>query len=149
MRIAVLPLLAALAGAATLVPVEAQARVRVYVDLGDVLFSAGRPYHRHSHAPLYVVHTGYGPRYYHYGPVYAPPPRYYAPPPPRYYYHAPPPRVYAPRVRYAPPPRHWRDHDGHWRDDRRGHHGPGRHHDHDRDHGYDRGHGRGRGHHDR
>lgn len=47
--------------------------VRVFVSLGDVMFSAGQPYHRHHHYPLHVVHSAYGPRYF-----------YDAPPPPRH-----------------------------------------------------------------
>ena len=51
--------------------------VRVFVSLGDVMFSAGRPYHRHHHHPLHVVHAAYGPQYYYVAP----------PPPPRPYHH--------------------------------------------------------------
>ena len=45
---------------------------RIWVSIGDVVFSAGHPYHRHLHHPLHVVHGGPAPRYY-----------YRAPPPPR------------------------------------------------------------------
>lgn len=44
--------------------------VRVFVDLGDVYFTAGRPYYRHNRQPLYVVHHAYGPRYYYSRPAY-------------------------------------------------------------------------------
>lgn len=99
-------------GLSTLPAAEAQASVRVYVDLGDVIFSSGRPYHRHSRAPLHVVHYSYGPRYYHYGPPrvvhhYAPPPRVV------HHYYAPPPRVrhvhhHHGSRHYAPPRQHYR-----------------------------------------
>jgi hypothetical protein len=57
---------------------------RVWVSIGDVVFSAGHPYHRHLHHPLQVVHVGHSPRYY------------YAPPPPRphHYRERGPARVY-------------------------------------------------------
>ncbi|HET9049781.1 MAG TPA: hypothetical protein VFN29_12575 [Chiayiivirga sp.] len=79
---------------------------RVWVSIGDVAFSAGRPFHRHHHHPLQVIHGSHGPRYYfvpspgysYYPvprpvavPMYSYPPRYYlpTPPPPRpgYYRH--------------------------------------------------------------
>jgi hypothetical protein len=87
-----LPLLLAVAGTVGVVtPKEAAASdIRVFVDLGDIVFMSGRPYHRHSRAPLYVVHERWGPRYYYHRPApvyYAPRPVYYAPPPPpRYHY---------------------------------------------------------------
>lgn len=117
--------------ALTALPVsEAHASPRIYVDFGDVFFSAGRPYDRYSRAPLHVVHYDYGPRYYHYGPParvvhhYAPPPRV------RHVYHHHPGRGYG-------PPRHHRSH----RDDRRGDWDRGR------DRGRDRDRRRGRGRH--
>jgi hypothetical protein len=58
---------------------------RIYVDIGDVSFSYGRPYYRHSREPLYVVYEYGYPRYYRVAPA----PVYYAPPPPRYVYRAP------------------------------------------------------------
>ncbi len=77
---------------------------RIWVSMGDVVFSAGRPYHRHHHRPLRVIHGHHGPRYYYvptptYGyypaprplafPAYAYPPAHFhpAPPPPRPGYH--------------------------------------------------------------
>lgn len=54
--------------------------VRVFVSFGDVMFSAGRPYHRHHHYPLHVVHAAHGPQYYYMAPP---------PPPPRHYYRHP------------------------------------------------------------
>ena len=107
-----LPLLLAVAGTVGVVtPKEAAASdIRVFVDLGDIVFMSGRPYHRHSRAPLYVVHERWGPRYYYHRPApvyYAPRPVYYAPPPVYYtpppaYYYAPPPSYHAP----APYPRY-------------------------------------------
>ena len=51
---------------------------RIYVDLGDVAFSYGRPYYRYNREPLYVVYERGYPRYYRTGPAryYAHPPRY-------------------------------------------------------------------------
>lgn len=70
-------------------PVQAHGSdVRVFVSFGDVMFSAGRPYHRHHHYPLHVVHAAHGPQYYYMAPP--PPP----PPPPRYYRHHRPVPVY-------------------------------------------------------
>lgn len=72
--------------------------VRVFVSFGDVMFSAGRPYHRHHHYPLHVVHATHGPQYY-----------YTAPPPQHYHHHRPVP-VYGYgdhhgyHYRPAPPP---------------------------------------------
>ncbi|MFC4726790.1 hypothetical protein [Coralloluteibacterium thermophilus] len=124
-KLASLALAAVFAAGSAFVPAPAEARdrVRIYVDLGDVLFSAGRPYYRHTRAPLYVAHGPYGPRYYHYAP----------PPPPVVVYRAPPPRYYAP-----PPPRYWH---GDYRRSHAKHH----HHHHRNDH-RGRGHGHGRGH---
>ncbi|MCX7564105.1 hypothetical protein OS176_11300 [Xanthomonadaceae bacterium XH05] len=76
--------------------------VRVFVSFGDVMFSAGRPYHRHHHYPLRVVHAAHGPQYYY----VAPPPR---PHYPHYRHHHPTP-VYghhqgrSHRHHPAPPP---------------------------------------------
>ena len=78
--------------------------LRVFVSFGDVMFSAGRPYHRHQHYPLHVVHAAHGPQYYYMAP---PPP----PPPPRHYYrHHRPAPVYGHHHGYhyrpaSPPPR--------------------------------------------
>lgn len=70
---------------------------RIWVSLGDVVFTAGVPYHRYSHQPLFIEAGRHGPRYYHYGPSsrhfrpgpvrghvrgYAYDARYYLPPPP-------------------------------------------------------------------
>lgn len=60
---------------------------RIWVSIGDVVFSAGHPYHRHLHHPLHVVHVGHAPRYYYRAP---PPPR------PRHHRHHGPVKVYAP-----------------------------------------------------
>lgn len=100
---------------------------RIFVSIGDVSFAYGKPYHRHSRAPLYVVHDSWGPRYYYYAqPVryYAPAPRYYAPP----HYYAPPPRYYGPRTyahgyRDGYRDRHHHDRYRHDRHDRRDHRG--------------------------
>lgn len=91
MRKLILSFVLATAGAVGLTatqPARAYDDGRIFVSIGDVAFSYGRPYHRHSRAPLYVVHESWGPRYYYNAP------RYYAPPPPR--------RHYAP-VYYSPP----------------------------------------------
>ncbi len=121
-----LPVLLAVAGTVGVVaPKEAAASdIRVFVDLGDIVFSAGRPYHRHSHAPLYVVHERWGPRYYYHrpAPVYYPRrPAYYAPPRPVYYAPPPPPRHHYRDWRHErrDDRREWRDDRREWRDDRR------------------------------
>lgn len=49
---------------------------RIYVGIGDVSFSYGRPYWRYNNEPLYVVYEYGRPRYYrvvdrYYGPGYA------------------------------------------------------------------------------
>lgn len=54
---------------------EAYDRGRIFVDIGDVTFSYGRPYWRFNHAPLYVVYERGYPRYYRYDDGY-----YYGPP---------------------------------------------------------------------
>ena len=71
---------------------------RIWVSFGDVVFSAGMPYHRLHHHPLAVEHGRRGPRYYyyapraqHWGPAHGYAPGYY------YYEHT----YYAP----TPPPR--------------------------------------------
>jgi hypothetical protein len=56
---------------------------RIFVDLGDVTFSYGRPYWRHNHEPLYVVYERGYPRYYRVAAGYG---YGYAPPPPAHYY---------------------------------------------------------------
>jgi hypothetical protein len=43
---------------------------RIFVDLGNVYFSAGQPYYRETRQPLYVAHYAYGPRYYYSRPAY-------------------------------------------------------------------------------
>lgn len=84
----------------------AQARgndVRVFVSFGDVMFSAGRPYHRHHHYPLHVVHASHGPRYYYVAPPPPPRPRHHHRhhyPVPAYVHHY----GYSHYYRPAPPP---------------------------------------------
>lgn len=93
MRKLILSFVLATAGAVGLTaaePASAHGDGRIFVSIGDVAFSYGNPYHRHSRAPLYVVHESWGPRYYY----YAQPTRYYAPP-----------RYYAPR--YSQPRVYW------------------------------------------
>ena len=93
MRKLILSFVLATAGAVGLTaaePASAYNDGRIFVSIGDVSFSYGQPYHRHSRAPLYVVHESWGPRYYY----HPQPVQYYAPPPPRYYA----PRYVAPRV---------------------------------------------------
>jgi hypothetical protein len=65
---------------------EAYDSGRIYVGVGDVVFSYGEPYWRHNNERLYVVYESGYPRYYR-----IPTPAYYAPPQVRYVY-APPPR---------------------------------------------------------
>ena len=82
MRKLLLSLLLAAGGAVGLAgSTAAQADSRIYIGLGDVTFSYGRPYWRYNHEPLYVVYERGYPRYYRIGasgyrPGY-PPPRYY------------------------------------------------------------------------
>lgn len=122
--------------------------VRVFVDLGDVYFTAGRPYYRHNHQPLYVARYAYGPRYYYSRPAY-PVAESYG------YGYAPRPVYYGYGMEYRGG-HGYRDHDdyrGHDRHDRhdryrgRGDYRDG-HGDHDRDDRDDdrgeHGHGRGR-----
>lgn len=116
MRKFMLPLLLATAGAigmAAAPSAEAYDSGRIYVGIGDVVFSYGRPYYRHNHEPLYVVYERGYPRYYR-----MPAPVYYAPPPPRYVY-APPRHDW----RHDYRPRDYRDHP---RWDRGRDHGRGR-----------------------
>lgn len=138
MRKLILSFVLATAGAVGLTaaePASAYDDGRIFVSIGDVSFSYGQPYHRHSHAPLYVVHESWGPRYYY----YAEPVRYYAPPPSRYYVA---PRYSAPRVYWSGGYGHGRYYDRHDRGYDRRHDRHGRRwHDDDR-----RGRGRGRGH---
>lgn len=98
---------AALIGLAAPAPAQAS-DVRVYVDVGDVIFTSGRAYHRHSREPLYVEYHRYGP------------PRYYRIVEHRYYYGPPgPPRFVPPGhyVRhYGPPPKRYK-HRHHYRYD--------------------------------
>lgn len=81
---------AGVAGLASATPAQAS-DARIFVDLGDVVFSYGRPYWRYGNEPLYVVYERGYPRYYRYDRAYSyyAPPVYYAPPPPPRYY-APP-----------------------------------------------------------
>lgn len=82
MRKLVFSLLLAVGGAmglAASTPAQASHDDRIYIGLGDVVFSYGRPYWRHNHEPLYVVYEYGRPRYYrivnrYYGPAYAYPP---------------------------------------------------------------------------
>lgn len=124
MRNWILSFVLATAGAVGLTasaPASAYDDGRIYVSIGDVSFAYGRPYHRHSRTPLYVVQESWGPRYYYPAPrYYAPAPRYYAP----VQYYAPP-RAYGYRDDYRHrydrhdrrDDRHDRRHDR--RDDRR------------------------------
>jgi hypothetical protein len=136
MRKVMFSLLLAAAGAIGLTAApaaEAYDSGRIYVGIGDVVFSYGRPYWRHNHEPLYVVYERGYPRYYR-----APAPVYYAPPPPRYVY-APPPRWGYDRYRhrdYRDHPR-WDGHRGHgWDGDRGRDRDRGRHRDRDRHRGW-------------
>jgi hypothetical protein len=49
---------------------------RIYVGIGDVSFSYGRPYWRHNNEPLYVVYERGYPRYYRYSRPYYVAPAY-------------------------------------------------------------------------
>ncbi len=73
MRNALFTLLLGVAGALGLatVPSNAQAfdNTRIYVNLGDVGFSYGRPYWRYDNTPLYVTYDRHHrPRYYRHAP---------------------------------------------------------------------------------
>ena len=87
MRKLILSLLLATGGALGLAgSTAAQADSRIYIGLGDVSFSYGRPYWRYNNEPLYVVYERGYPRYYRivtsgYGPGYG------YPPPPAYRYY--------------------------------------------------------------
>lgn len=51
-------------------PAPAQASdVRIWVDLGDVLFIAGQPHHRMNRQPLHILPGRHGPRYYYNRPL--------------------------------------------------------------------------------
>lgn len=102
---------------------------RIYVGIGDVSFSYGRPYWRHNWEPLYVVYERGYPRYYRYSrPYYAPPvyaydDRYYGAPAIYVNYN----HGYDRHRRYDRHDRYDRRHDSRWdrhhgrdRDDRRG-----------------------------
>lgn len=125
MRNLMLSLMLASAGAIGLAgAAPAQARdARIYVDLGDVSFSYGRPYWRHNNEPLYVVYERGYPRYYRYERRYGygyGAPVYYAPPPVVRYdrYYDRPYYRYDHRRDWRRD-RHW-DHRDRWdRDDRR------------------------------
>ncbi len=71
MRNSLCALLLSVAGALGLaaIPSTASADARIYVDIGDVGFSVGRPYYRYDRTPLYVTYDRYRqPRFYRYGP---------------------------------------------------------------------------------
>lgn len=105
--VSILILAAAMLSGLALARPAAAGDVRVYVDLGDIVFASGRPYHRHSREPLYVEYWYGAPRYYRVaGPYY---------PPPRHVRHYAPPGHYV--RHYGPPPKRW--------------HKRHRHHDHD------------------
>lgn len=129
MRKLILSFVLATAGAVGLTatqPARAYDDGRIFVSIGDVSFAYGRPYHRHSRAPLYVVHESWGPRYYYNGPSYRPPvyvSRHYDPP--RRYY-APPRHAYGHRDGYRG---HDRRHDRYDDHRGRGHDNRGRGHD--------------------
>jgi hypothetical protein len=139
MRKVIFSLLVAAAGAIGLAgstPAEAYDSGRIFVGIGDVSFSYGRPYWRYNNEPLYVVYERGYPRYYRYADPY-----YDAG------YYAPPPRYYAP-VRYYAPPRYGYGYSYGWRDNHRHGHGHRGHGGWDRGRGHDgrRGDGhRGRG----
>jgi hypothetical protein len=110
-----------LAGAA---PAEAYDSARIYVGIGDVVFSYGRPYWRHNSEPLYVVYERGYPRYYRLSSSSYYAPTYYAPPA---YHYAPPVRYYDDRRGYRDHHRWDRDRGRHDRDRRdRGRHHRGR-----------------------
>jgi hypothetical protein len=100
---------------------EAYDSGRIYVGIGDVVFSYGEPYWRHNNERLYVVYERGYPRYYR-----VPAPAYYAPPPPAYVYA--PSRYAYDRPGYGYGYRHrdyrdhprWDNHRGRDRDDHRG-----------------------------
>lgn len=77
-----LSLLLAAAGVVGLVdsaPAVAHDSSHIYVGIGDVMFSYGRPYYRHTREPLFVVYERGYPRYYRIVravPYYAPFARY-------------------------------------------------------------------------
>lgn len=66
---------AAVAGTGLSPDAEARGSERIFIGIGDVVFSYGRPYYRHNREPLYVVYERGYPRYYR-----VPAPVYYAPP---------------------------------------------------------------------
>lgn len=73
MRTAMLSMLFAAAAAfgTMALPSTANARdnARIYVDLGDVGFSYGRPYYRYDRTPLYISYDRHHrPRYYRHAP---------------------------------------------------------------------------------
>jgi hypothetical protein len=86
---------------------------RIYVGIGDVTFSYGRPYWRHNNEPLYVVYERGYPRYYR-----VPAPAYYYAPPPSYGYSYYEPRWDRRDYRYGH--RDYRDHRRWDRDHHRG-----------------------------
>ncbi len=86
---------------------------RIWVSIGDVSFSAGRPYHRHHRHPLHVVRGAHGPRYY-----YVPAPTYvYHPthPRPAYGYRGPAHYHYPPPPPPPPRPGYYRHRPGYYR----------------------------------
>lgn len=117
---------AAVAGLAYSGHAQADTRVRVSVDLGDVRIDYGRPYYRYDHTPVFVEYDRWGrPHYYRYVES-------------RYYYGGP--RVV---YQYGGPPAWGARANGHWRHDRYDRDDRWRHRDrdwddHDRDGDHDR-----------
>jgi|SRR4249919_1548716 len=123
-------LAAVLATAAMAPAAQAQTRVRISVNLGDVLYVSGHPYYRGDRSPVYVEQDRWGHR--------------------QYYRYAEPRRVvYVPAPYYANNyrPQPYYGHDDRWDRDHR-HHDNGRHRGHDRDHDRDDDHDNGRRGHD-
>ncbi len=113
------------------IPSTAQADARIYVDLGDVFFSYGRPHYRYDRAPLYVTYDGYGhPRYYRYAPRRVYRSNYYGGYYDPYYNGR---VVVRPRVVYGSGYRHGYRH-GYYNDRHRGHRGHGHDRRYDRRH---------------
>lgn len=119
MKIPAFIIAAALALGLTLAtsPAQAYDDTRIWVSIGDVTFSAGRPYHRYHDYPLHVWHGPHGPRYYYHHhyvvsePVYYHRPHGHAPyhrGPGSYYHYGHRPYTHPAYTnrRHAPPPRH-------------------------------------------
>lgn len=129
MRKVIFSLLLASAGAIGLAgstAAQAYDSGRIFVGIGDVTFSYGRPYWRYNQEPLYVVYERGYPRYYrvpapvYSGGYYAPPVRYvYAPPRGHHYDYRYGYRDYRDHRRWdrhdhrRDRGRHWRDRDRH------------------------------------